>query len=242
MIELGDYAPARDLILGVMQGLPEAQRAQGDIRLAQVDTRLGDFASARARLAAASAAMAQSTTNTILLETTLGELEYEAGRDRDARRHFQAAAALMDNDLPHPRAVEAFGYLGLLEALLQDPGRGSRTLEKALAQAKSMRRLGLEARFTVFLARAAILARRGDDAVRLLKALPPDDAVRTIGPELRAQVHYWLGRALQAQGDRVGADEENAAARQLVETQQGRVPEGSRAAFASRADIRRVLE
>jgi hypothetical protein len=103
-----------------------------------------------------------------------------------------------------------------------------------------MGRAGLEARFRIFLARAALLQARVEDARRYLDDVPPDTDERTIGPELRAQVLYWRGEALRAGGDRAGGDAAIAQARAVLEALRSGLPDGRQAAFAARTDLKPI--
>ena len=105
-----------------------------------------------------------------------------------------------------------------------------------------MGRLALEVRCRVHLARVYVGQRRFDDAISILGEIPQDDDKRTLGPELRAQVHYWRSRALIGRGDRAGGQSEANIARKLIENLRSSLPEQYRNAFASRSDVRLLIE
>jgi tetratricopeptide (TPR) repeat protein len=231
--DLGDYEHARALVLDALQVTEQRFRIQAEIQLAQIETRAGEFGAARARLAAASSANDPNTR--LLNDAALGELEYELDRLDAARRTFRSAARQWGADLPHERAVEASAYAGFLEGNASD-------VQRSLDRARQTGRVGLEARSRVFLARLALAGRRFRDALEVLEDVPADDGERTIGPELRAQVQYWSAVALRGLGETARADAALADARRLLESIRIRLPEPRRAAFATRADIRRVFE
>ncbi|HXH25573.1 MAG TPA: hypothetical protein VNI78_10010, partial [Vicinamibacterales bacterium] len=241
LYEIGEYETVRQRL---MRDLPLAagrDRAQGEILLALTETRLGDFEGARKRLVSvAAAAGANDETLHLLLAAARGELAYEANISAEARRWFDEAAARWTQEPPHARAVEALAYRGLLDGLRGDLGRAERALRQSLDRARLLGRLGLETRCRVFLARLAVERGRFDEAVRVLAEVPPDDAARTVGPELRAFVHYWRGRALAGLGD-VKSRQELSAARRLVEDLRERLPDHGRKAFTARPDLRRIL-
>jgi tetratricopeptide (TPR) repeat protein len=239
LFELGDYASARDLV--VTEGLDPRTRAQAEIWLAQLDTRIGDFASARTRLESAASLTNPDEVTTLLFETASGELEYEADRHEAALPHFRAAARAWGAELPHARSVEALAYAGLLDAERGNVAAGRADVERSLDRATVTGRLGLAARCRVFLARIALRQEQADEAIRLLNAVPADQEDQTIGPELRAQVHYWKAQAMMAQARTADAEQELTAARRALAPVRTRLPPDAVQQFDSRADIRRVL-
>jgi hypothetical protein len=94
----------------------------------------------------------------------------------------------------------------------------------------------------VFLARVAVEQSRFDNAVDLLMGVPEDDATRTIGPELRAQVRFWRAQALRGQGNRDAASQELAAARQALQSIHARFTTEGVRRYSARPDIRPLLE
>jgi hypothetical protein len=74
-----------------------------------------------------------------------------------------------------------------------------------------MRRVAIEARCRVFLARIALRRGRAAEARRIVEAMAAERQ-GNLPPELRAQLRYALSRALAAGGDPEGAKGEEAAA------------------------------
>ena len=172
----------------------------------------------------------------------MGELAYGLGNRSEARIHFRKAAALWTDDLPDAASVEARAYVGLLDALEGQSAQGVMALRSSLEQAHKMGRLALEVRCRVHLARVYVSQRRFDEAISLLGEIPPDDDKRTLGPELRAQVHYWRSRVFAERGDRTGAQSEAALAQKVIQELQAWLPAHYRGRFALRPDIQRVFE
>ena len=264
LIETGDYARARQLVQQVIDThagppAPAAQSQPGEarsvritgrehaeavIRLALIDARLGDFAAARAHLASIPGALDVEADPAlrVLFPAAAGEVEYEAGSLAAARAQFQRTASLWEKELPHARTVEALGYVAFLDVLASNGARGADRLAEVLAQAKEMGRVGLEARFRIFLARAALLTGQAAEARQHLDGVPPDTDDRTIGPELRAQVLYWRGQALRAAAERSAGDAAVAEARRLLDGLRTRLPPDRQAPFTTRTDIQPILQ
>jgi tetratricopeptide (TPR) repeat protein len=241
--DMGDYVAARDRVAVGTEALTGRARAQGEIWMAQIDMRLGDLAAARSRLArAASLATQDDVTTRLLWETASGELEYEADRPDLALPHFRAAARAWGAELPHARSVEALAYAGLLAALRGEVAAGRADVQRSLDRAIQTGRLGLAARCRVFLARIALGQEQADAASRILNEVPADDDQQTVGPELRAQVHYWKAQALMARGNSGDAALEITAARKALEPVRQRLPPDVAQRFDGRVDIRRILE
>jgi serine/threonine protein kinase/tetratricopeptide (TPR) repeat protein len=234
-----DYAEAAKLLAQVLGNSPGPASTEARIRLGRAYARLGDFEAARAALDQAGADLrTRRETGLIpLFGLATGELAYESGRLREARTHFAAASALWTDTLPDAASVEARLYLGLVDALDGRRAQAVAAIRACLAQARAMGRFSLEQRSRVFLARIAVTERHFDDALRILDEIPPDDASRTIGRELRAQVHYWRSRALAGRGDRAGAATEASAARGLIEQLRAPFPERYRSLVLARPDI-----
>jgi tetratricopeptide (TPR) repeat protein len=239
---IGDYMGARDILSNVLRTSGTTNDdLEAVILMAQVDAHVGDFDAARAGVRRAAPRLESGERAlTPLLHLVAGEVEYEAGRYQDARKWFTQAADLWNDDLPDVASVKARAYLGLLDAL---DGRlqGRRALETSLAHAQKVGRLPLEAFCRVLLARIDIAERKFDDALRMLQPIPPDDAERTIGAELRAQVHYWQMQALTGRGDNAKAQVEVQAARRAIETLRSSLSTSYRTTFTNRPDIRRIV-
>jgi len=240
-IDLGRYPEALNLLADALGNGTGPQAAAARIHLARVRLRLGDAAAAAADLDKASSAVGGGNELLPLLLLVRGELAYETGRLGDARTAFDRAASLWTGELPDIAIVETRANVGFLDAIAGRPAQGRLIIEASLKQAQTMERFPLEARCRLLLARIDMSQRRFDAALRALDAIPPDDAVRTIGAELRAQVHYWRAQALTGRGDVQGAQAELSIARKILEEMRGSLAETDRAGFAARPDIRRII-
>ena len=239
----GDYATALQLLRQALGDGLGPDSAQARVHLGRVHVRLADFSAGQAELSQAfDEAKKRGNSGPLpLLHTAMGELCYESGDHREARKHFQEAAALRKNDEPDESTVEARAYLGLLDGLEGKPEQGLTILRSSLEQARRMGRFSLEARLRVFLARLYVSQRRFDDAIRTLNDVPAD-AGRTLSPELEAQVHYWRGQADYGKADRANAQGETGVARKLIEGLRQSLPVTYRVGFASRPDIRVLVQ
>jgi predicted negative regulator of RcsB-dependent stress response len=210
--------------------------AEARIRLARVEVRLGRFDTAQALLDRAGKDLATRTEGglTPLLHLVRGELAYEAGREAEARGHFTRAATASADGLAHEAAVTAAAYGGVL-------GRDPQAIRASLARASEMGRYALEATARVFLAKLDVEAGRFRDALRVLDEIPPDTADRTIGREIRAEVHHWRARALAAIGDRDGAAAARAATITLLGGLRSSLPDGDKAAFDARVRMAELI-
>jgi tetratricopeptide (TPR) repeat protein len=237
--DVGKYVESRNLLLAALPRATGRDRTEATILLARVRAKLGDVAGAETDLAAARAAVERGGDTGLLplLYMAAGEQAYEAGR-RDALAQFARASVLWRDDMPDPASVEARAYAGLLEALAGQRQPGRESIRASLERAAKLGHLSLEARSRVFLARIDVLDRRFADALQSLDAVPADDAQRTIGGELRAQVQYWRGAALDGAGDASGAAAARAAARALVAEIQATIEEPFKDRFMARPDIR----
>ena len=231
-LEQGRYAESLDLLT---QALGDGSGPVEPLALVvrgRILTRLGDLSGADAVLTAAAESAARRGENSILplLETSRGQLAYESGKPDEARRYFQTAAAQWADTLPDPASVEATAYLGVLDATGEQVARGIAALSKSLEQARLMNRLALEIRCRVLFARINVQHGRREAALAVLRDVR-DDAKRTVGPELQAQVHYWRAQALQGLGDQAGATREDNTARALANQLRTAVPERYRGTF-----------
>lgn len=239
-LETGDYTSAKTLLEQAVGDGSGPKSTEARIYLARVNTRLGDFAGAGRGLMTASQELTDQGDNLLpLLHLALGELAYESDRPA-ARMHFAAAAEFWKDATPDAASVEATAYLGLLDGLDGQYERGITQVRRSLEQAQKMGRFSLEVLCRLFLARLAERAGRADEALALLRDLPPDGE-QAIGPELQAQIHYWRGRAHARRGDAAAARLELETARRLIEQVRTALPETYRNPFASRPDIHILL-
>jgi serine/threonine protein kinase/tetratricopeptide (TPR) repeat protein len=241
-MERGEYVRAHAQLAEVLGDGSGPDVADARIRLASVEIRLGEFASAASHLRDARQSVELSGRRKHLpaIDLLTGELAYESGARSDARGHFSRAAASWIDTFPDPSSVEARGYLGLLDGLAGDAASADRALRASLEQAKQMKRAAIETRVRVFLARLYVETQRGRDALDVLSELAPPGQV--VNPELIAQAHYWRGQAHLLVGDRASAQTERARARTLAESVRARLSETYRTTFAARPDIRLLLK
>jgi hypothetical protein len=169
----------------------------------------------------------------------MGELAYESGRLSEARLHFARAAS--SRNTADDVVVWARTYGALLDALAGKPEASRPILQANINPAREMGRVVLETTTRVFLARASLLSRRGQEARRAVEDLPAIGE-QGLGLELRALVHYWRGKALVAGNDASGGHSEIARARELLARMRESIPETYRASFDRRPDIRALAE
>ena len=215
--DVGAYMRARDLLTAATARATGVDGIQAHLELARTYARLGDFATARAEVDSAASGIkrAADTGSLPLLNLTLGELEYESDRGDEARRYFENASnAWTANDLPEDASVEAHAYVGWLSVLKGDRAAGTKAIVGSLERARATKRVGLAARCLTFLARSAIRAGDFDEAIKRLGELTEQD-LRSVGPELQAQVRYWRGAALVGR-NAAQADDDQRAARSLL--------------------------
>jgi hypothetical protein len=212
---------------------------------------MGDIDNAKARLEKAWTSI-KATENLALApiaQVALGELEYESGKPRapEARAYFKKAAALWTDDLPDAASVEATCYQGALEMPAGRARATGEAVERGMEQAKRMGRFNLEHQCRLQLAQVHFAERRYAEVVKELNDIPLLGGERPVGSELQAEVHYWRSRAMAARADRTGAELEAAAAeavaaRKSLKDLQASLPAPYRDGFASRVDIRRILQ
>jgi tetratricopeptide (TPR) repeat protein len=240
---LNDYEAARTSLAELVARDGEVKNPEGRIVLGRVFNRVGDRDMARRYLNEASAGIAAHSLSQLVpdLETALGEVAYEEGDPVRAREHFERASSLWTGELAPAASVEARSYLGLFRSMEGDAAGAVRLIQQSLEQARRMGRLYLEARCRVCLARVAFDAGRYRDVAALLADVPLQGD-RVVEPETAAEVHYWLGRALAAQGDRSAADRELALAHERIMRLQMSLRDEHRIRFAAREPIQRIAQ
>jgi len=243
-LDVADYMKARELILEALRNAPGTDARNARVLLARTLVRLGDPSAAGEQLA-----MAESQLRTIndpgllpLLRLVRGELAYESGHLEEARTRFAESSALWVDDFADPASVEARAYLGLIDASTGKRASGRALLVAALDQAVRMRYLALISRCRLLLARLDVGERRFDDALAALDQIPPDDTVRTIGSELRAEERYWRSRALFGKGDSAGAVEQEKAAQTALDSLTASIPDLYRRGFLDRPVVRLIAQ
>jgi tetratricopeptide (TPR) repeat protein len=239
-LDSGDYLAARELFQQVIAKASGADRIKARILLAQTNTALGEFAAARDELDGASRDLEQhgDTAQRASLWLAEGRLAYESGLPQ-AQESFRRAAEMWTPELPMPSAVEARAYLGMLDAVQGKPS-GMAMIEQSRAQARRMRRVGLEVRCQMFLARVDVRQRRFDSAVARLGDISVETQ-RVLAPELRAQLHYWRSQAFVGRRDRRSAIAEGEAAAKFVEDVRLSLREPYRERVLLRSDFRLIL-
>jgi len=140
--------------------------------------------------------------------------------------------------IAEPAVVEARAYFGILTARAGHVDAGRRSVRAALEAAERLGYRDREARCRLLLTEIEVTARRFNEARSALDAIPPDSQEQTIGPELRAESHYWRGRLQAESGDSVAAQRSTDAARTIVRAVSERLPDEYRASFLARATLR----
>jgi tRNA A-37 threonylcarbamoyl transferase component Bud32/tetratricopeptide (TPR) repeat protein len=240
--ESNDYLAARGQFLQIEQRASGLDRIHARSELARTRARLGDFTGARHDLTRAIEEIEAigDVGSRPLFYVASGEVAYESGQLLEARSSFgQAAALWTDDDLPETASIEARAYAGLIDAIQGQPARGRSAVLASLAQARQMRRVALEARCQVFLARIDVGERRFAEALRRMSEVSAEQE-RVLDPELRAQLHYWRGVALKGRGEADEAAAEQVRARQFLEELRALVSDSQWSGVLSRPDIRLI--
>jgi tetratricopeptide (TPR) repeat protein len=235
-----EYDEARKRLEEITSSNAGRDDAEAAVALGRVYVRLGDFDTARKRLESALAAIEAKQQLSVLpgVHLALGELEYESGKSSNARTHFEKAASFWTDDLPDAASVEAACDQ---EAIDPQVGNGPTSVMKSVEQARRMGRLASEAVCRLVQARIDVRRQQYANAIKALDVIPTDDN-RTIGAELEARIRFWRSIALAAQPNVGSAESEAARARSLAKRLQASLPESYRQGFASRLEIRRILE
>jgi eukaryotic-like serine/threonine-protein kinase len=242
-IETGEYQEARVRLEAA--GATGTARADLEVAIAlgRVHGRLGDFDDARERLTRALASVESSGLMALVPSalTALGEVEYESDRVSEARTYFEKAAALWTDDLPDAASVAARCWVGLLETEGRRVPKAGMSVETSIKKAANMGRLSVESLCRLAESRIRFSRQQYADVEPLIRPIPLDGD-RRVGPELAAQVHYWRGRTLAAQGNPDAAKLEIETAQKLLRDLMASLPESSRNGFGSKGDVRRILE
>jgi len=240
--ETGEYETARRLLRDVLKDGAGRRTIEARIRLARTSVRLGDMESADADLALAEKELDASpnTGMRALLKLVRGELAHEQGRRAEAHVDFEQAAALWVETLPQAPTAEARAYLAMMGAQDGKLDRARSLARASLNAAEKLGQITIEVKCRLALAQTEIAARRFAEADALLNAIPPDDDTRTIGPELRAETHYWRARLQMARGDGAGAAAAMQSARAVIIAVAARLPEALRTSFETRSSVQRL--
>ena len=245
-LEMGDYDQARQSLLHALKDGTGRQITEARIRLARTYVRLGDFAQADEELQRAERELQASpnASRQSLLSLVRGEWAFESGRpSRELRASFERARDVVPEPLRElePSAIEARAYLGFMHAGDGRLDLGRQMIRDSIRAAENLRQLSLQARCRLLLAEIETAQRRFPEAHELLDQIPREDDERTLGPDLRAQSHYLRGRLENAQGNIAAADQNAAAAQELIRTLEERLPQEYRALFAKRQTVRRLV-
>jgi serine/threonine protein kinase/tetratricopeptide (TPR) repeat protein len=234
--QANDYGPAQAALRELVEQDGNDQDAR--IALGIVLTKIGDLSGAKTQLDQALTGAIEQQVDRLLpaAHAALGELAYEAGQPAEALKHFDDAIGSWTDPMPNASSVEARCYRGLLKSSSEAAGRAD--LQTGIADARRARRGPLEMACRAQLARVEVLAGRIEDAAAALATIPDESADFTLGPELRAQVDYWRGRAKSSEpdGQRLTLD-----ARKRLEALRNSLPEPFRETFAARSDIASIL-
>ena len=231
----GDAKSILDQIVGEASG---SVLVQVRLALGRTLTRLGDFSAAARHLDAVRTEVESRRDSGLeaAINEAQGQLAFESGELDRATSLFAAAAPFGSDPFVDPPAVEAAAYLGLLRALQGRHSDARDLLEKSLAHARRMKRVTLEQRCRLMLARFYLL--RGDMAAARQTIGGADQSESNIGPELRAQLLHWRSRVTA--GTQAGAYQAQAVG--LVRQLEMSLPETARSQFLGRSEIRLVLE
>jgi tetratricopeptide (TPR) repeat protein len=238
--DAGRYTDALAALSPVADDAKSSRRLEARVLVGRLHAALGDFAAA-ARVLEQTAAEIDAAPGRGLkpeLHATLGRVAYEQRRVREAQSEFQRAAALWDDEFPHPASVEASAYLGLLEAEAGRASAGRERAERSVAQSARMGMVTLNARCRILLARIALLSRRPDNAVAVLSDLTTSH----VGAELQASIHGTRAEAFMALGDADAVSLERRAAKLAIEQLLDKAPGDYRSRIAARPTIMSVLQ
>jgi len=242
--DVGAYMRARDLLTAASARATGVDGVQAHLELARTYARLGDFAAARAEVGSAAAGITRSadTGSLPLLNLAQGELEYESGRRDDASRYFEEASkAWTESDLPEDASVEAHAYVGWLAVLKGDRARGTTAIVRSLDRARATKRVGLAVRCLTLLSESAVRAGDLDGALARLGGVSEQD-LRSVSPELHAQVRYWRGAALLRRNPAQAADEQRTARDLIADWLQTSIASSYRSSVRSRPDLRLISQ
>jgi tetratricopeptide (TPR) repeat protein/tRNA A-37 threonylcarbamoyl transferase component Bud32 len=235
-----EYGTAKTLFLAALSGGPGKE--SGDViamvNLGRVETKLGDFPSAKHTLENALNEVQNRGAAWLLptVYTGLGELAFEEGQFIDARANFERSASMWIDELPEAASIEGKAFTGLLDALAGRIDKGYAAAQAALKQAHIMRAYSLETQCTLILARIAIMLHRENEAAELLDSVKPDTEMRALGFEIQAQVKFWRSRLTK------GTNKDLADARNAIQQLLARLPEELRDGFKSRPAIREIVQ
>jgi tetratricopeptide (TPR) repeat protein len=241
--EMGEYDDARRVL---MESIPKAtsrDQVSANIYLAKTLVSLGDFSNASDVLARTRLSLRKGRDAGLLasLYVALGELAYERRRLEEAREYFTRAADHLTPDLPDLDALQARAYIGLLDAEAGSHDRAWSIVNEVLMIAERIGHVSLEVRCRLFLTQIDLARGRVAPARAHLAAIRVDDESRAIGRELRAQVLYWRGRAIEQSTKIPRPSPDVATARKMLLDMAEALPPSYRATFLKRPAIAKIV-
>ena len=239
----GQYDAARNLFGETARTGAGLNRVQATVGLGRTMVRLGDFDAARRTLMEAAAEVERTGDlgSSPLVDAAFGELEYEAGRLSEARARFVRSSSVWSAaGYPEDASVEARAYVGLLDGLRGETARGRSVILESLERARMARRVEIQARCQIFLARVALKEGKARESAQALAAILSDQT-RPLRAELQAEAHYWHGEALTRAGDRERAAAERSTARDLLQSWRSTLSSPYNSAVRNRRDLRLIM-
>jgi tetratricopeptide (TPR) repeat protein len=240
-LEAAEYGTALQALTEPLGDETERYSTQARIYLGRVHARLGDFAAAEADLQQARTAVEASPDIGLLrpeLELAFADLAYQSGRMPAARMSFEAARAASAANPASESSLESRAYLGWLDALAGQHGRGRAEVQASLEHARKAGRVRVEATTALLLAQIQVLQAQEAAALKTL-----DDVARLAGTanrELAARMHYWRGLALEKRGSSDEARDERTRARDTLMSLTASLPAEYRTRVAARTDLRDI--
>jgi len=227
------FEEARALAEEVQDGF---RKTDSQILLGRTYLRLGDSTRARELLEGGFRSVQQNAAYGEMLpqaHAALGDFYSQSGEPERARSSFRQAMSMPQEPAISAFSIEARSNLCLFEAQ-QKRGRDLANCTGAVAQARRLKSVHTLAHALTNQARVHVLRKEYGQALPLLEEVA---AMKTLGPEYRAQAYFTRGQALDGLGK---TDEAKAAYQQARETiqqlQQALAPE-HRQSFAARPDL-----
>ena len=145
-----------------------------------------------------------------------GQASISLALGREARRYFQQAADLAEDDAERARLLEHAGRAAWLQA---DGPEAEALLREAIALYRGLGDTRAAAPASVVLANVVFHSRRVDEAIAVLEEVHAE--LGGVGADaMEAEVAAWLARARIMAGDRAGAGPLLESALRIAETQQ----------------------
>ena len=236
---LGSLASALALFQDLQNGFGVANSR---IHLGWTYRRLGASAQARALLEQGLQAARENDYGELLPDAynALGELYRESGEKERAWHSFQKASALWTEPNLSEFSIEARSNLGLLEAERGNVERGLSYCRESVARARELQRVHTLARTVINLASVHLLRK---DHARAIEVLDEVTSLgeRDLGLELRAQVFYIRGKALDGLGRTEEAKASYRQGQEAVRKLQQTLAASHRESLAKRPDIQALL-